>query len=68
MLSIFVMFDYRMQRFYFLNFERHAVLLNMISNVEVLKKYSFEKRMFQHQISKHSIAKATACKENSFPG
>ena len=64
----FCMYDYRTQRFYFLNFERHEVLLNMILNVKVLKKYSFQKRMFQHQINKHGIVKATAFKEKSFPG
>ena len=31
------MCDYRMRRFYFLNFESHAVLSNMISNVQVWK-------------------------------
>ena len=51
MIDIFVMCDYRIQRFYFLNFERHAVLLSVISSK--FEKYS----IFQHQIGKHAIVK-----------
>ena len=56
MIDIFVMCDYRIQRFSFLNFERHAVLLSVISSK--FEKYS----IFQHQIAKHAIVKTTSCR------
>ena len=44
-----------MQKFYFLNLERHAVLSNVISNIQIWKNIAFE-------ISKHGTVKATACR------
>ena len=43
MIGIFVMCDYRKQKFYFLNFERHTVLSNVILNVQDWKNKAFEK-------------------------
>ena len=42
-IDVLVMCDFCIQRFYFLNFERHAVLSNVISNVQVWKNIAFEK-------------------------
>ena len=43
MINIFVICDYCVQRFYFLNVERQAVLSDVISNVQIRKNIAFKK-------------------------
>ena len=46
-----------MQRFYFLNFERRAVLLNVVSNVQVLKNIAFEKECSNIKLTNMALSK-----------
>ena len=45
-----------MQRFYFLNFERRAVLLNVVSNVQVLKNIAFEKECSNTKLTNTALS------------
>ena len=56
MINIFVVFFYRIL-IYFLNFEQHAVLSNVISNAQVWKNTAFEKECSNINVANMALSK-----------